>query len=189
MTVRSFDGRIPRIDEGSYVHPSADVFGDVTIGRGCWIGPGARLRGDYGTIVVGDYSSIEDNCVVHARPGETTRIGDWVTIGHGCVIHTATVQDYAVVGMGSIVSDWAVVGRWAVVAEGCVVRNRQEIPAEAIAVGLPARVIGRVDEAYKERWGSYKAEYAALAQRYAAGVRPVVASDAASGATSSGCES
>ena len=68
MTVRSFDGRIPRISEGSYVHPSADVFGDVTIGRGCWIGPstglrtgpGARLRGDYGTIVVGDYSSIEE---------------------------------------------------------------------------------------------------------------------------------
>jgi len=60
VTVRSFDGRIPRIGEGSYVHPSADVFGDVTIGRGCWIGPGARLRGDYGTIVVGDYSSIEE---------------------------------------------------------------------------------------------------------------------------------
>ena len=53
MTVRSFDGRIPRISEGSYVHPSADVFGDVTIGRGCWIGPGAHLRGDYGKIVVG----------------------------------------------------------------------------------------------------------------------------------------
>jgi len=96
VTVRSFDGRIPRIGEGSYVHPSADVFGDVTIGQGCWIGPGARLRGDYGTIVVGDYSSIEDNCVIHARPGETTHIDNWVTIGHGCVIHTATVRDYAV---------------------------------------------------------------------------------------------
>jgi len=76
MTVRSFGGKIPRIGKESYVHPSADVFGDVTIGQGCWIGPGARLRGDYGTIVAGDCSSIEDNCVIHARPGETTHIGD-----------------------------------------------------------------------------------------------------------------
>ena len=150
MTVRSFDGRIPRIGEGSYVHPSADVFGEawithVTIGQGCWIGPGARLRGDYGTLVVGDYSSIEDNCVIHARPGETTYIGNWVTIGHGCVIHTATVRDYkaaqAVVGMGSIVSDWAVVGVWGVVGEGAVVKQNQEVPEGHIAVGVPARIL------------------------------------------------
>jgi phenylacetic acid degradation protein len=64
MTVRSFGGKTPRIGEESYVHASADVFGDVTIGQGCWIGPGARLRGD------------EDNCVIHARPGETTHIGN-----------------------------------------------------------------------------------------------------------------
>jgi len=50
MAVRSFNGRVPHTGEGSYVHPSADVFGDVTLAWGCWIGPGARLRGDYGTI-------------------------------------------------------------------------------------------------------------------------------------------
>ena len=55
--------------------------------------------------------------MIHARPGETSHIGNWVTIGHGCVIHTATVRDYAVVGMGSIVSLWrnsAAIGRWSV---------------------------------------------------------------------------
>jgi phenylacetic acid degradation protein len=167
MTVRSFDGKIPRIGEGSYVHPSADVFGDVTIGQGCWIGPGARLRGDYGTIVVGDYSSIEDNCVIHARPGETTRIGDWVTIGHGCVIHTAMVQDYAVVGMGSIVSDWAVVGVWGVVGEGAVVKQNQEVPDGQIAVGVPARILEKpVPEEYKAQWAEFKKVYVDLARRY-----------------------
>ena len=112
MTVASFEGKIPRIGEGSYVHPSADVFGDVTIGRGCWVGPGARIRGDYGTIVLGDYCSVEDNCVIHARPGEQTTIGDWVTLGHGAVIHNVKlVGDYAIIGMGGIVSDWVVIGR------------------------------------------------------------------------------
>jgi phenylacetic acid degradation protein len=167
VTVRSFDGRIPRIGEGSYVHPSADVFGDVTIGQGCWIGPGARLRGDYGTIVVGDYSSIEDNCVIHARPGETTHIGNWVTIGHGCVIHTATVRDYAVVGMGSIVSDWAVVGVWGVVGEGAVVKQNQEVPEGHIAVGVPARILEKpVSEEYKAQWSEFKKVYVDLARRY-----------------------
>jgi carbonic anhydrase/acetyltransferase-like protein (isoleucine patch superfamily) len=167
VTVRSFDGKTPRIGEESYVHRSADVFGDVTIGRGCWIGPGARLRGDYGTIVVGDYSSIEDNCVIHARPDETTHIGDWVTIGHGCVIHTATVRDYAVVGMGSIVSDWAVVGVWAVVGEGAVVKQNQEVPNGHIAVGVPARILEKpVPKEYKAQWSEFKKIYVDLARRY-----------------------
>jgi len=66
MAIRSFDGRIPRIGEGNYVHPSADVFGEawithVTIGRGCWIGPGARLRGDYGTIVLEERKGGDQN--------------------------------------------------------------------------------------------------------------------------------
>ncbi len=76
MTIASFEGKVPCIGARSYVHPSADVFGDVTIGEECWIGQGARIRGDYGTIVIGDYSSVEDNCVIHARPGEQTR-SDW----------------------------------------------------------------------------------------------------------------
>lgn len=130
MAIYEFEGRKPRLGQGTYVHPSAEVIGDVSVGNNCWIGPGARLRGDYGTIVIGDGASIEDNCVVHARPGEITRIGAHVTVGHAAVIHNATVHDYAVIGMGAIVSDWANVGEWAVVAEGAVVRQGQHIPAE-----------------------------------------------------------
>jgi len=175
MTVASFEGKTPRIGEGTYVHPSADVFGDVTIGRGCWIGPGVRIRGDYGRIVIGDYCSVEDNCVIHARPGEQATIGDWVTIGHGAVIHNVRrIDDYAVIGMGAVVSDWAVVGRWAVVGEGAVVRQGQEVPPEHIAVGVPARVLERtVDEAYREQWTRFKRLYVDLARRYPAGWVPV----------------
>jgi carbonic anhydrase/acetyltransferase-like protein (isoleucine patch superfamily) len=108
MTVASFEGQTPRIGAGTYIHPSADVFGDVTIGAGCWIGPGARIRGDYGVIVLGDHCSVEDNCVIHARPGEQTTIGNWVTVGHGAVIHNVEmIHDYAIIGMGAVVSDWA----------------------------------------------------------------------------------
>ncbi len=172
MAVYEFEGRRPKLGEGAYVHPSADVIGAVTVGEGCWIGPGARLRGDYGTIVIGDGTSIEDNCVVHARPNEKTLIGKLVTIGHGAVIHNATIHDHAVIGMGSVVSDWAVVGEWSVVAEGAVVRQGQEIPAGHIAVGVPAKILEKqVTDEYKAQWSKFKALYTDLALRYPDGLK------------------
>ena len=175
MTVRSFEGKTPVIGSGTYVHPTADVFGDVTIGEECWIGPGARIRGDYGTIHVGNRSSVEDNCVIHARPGEVCRIGDWVTLGHASIIHNATIGDFVVVGMGGIVSDWALVGEWAVVAEGAVVRQRTEIPGRGIAVGVPARVIEkRVSDEYVAEWTRFKQVYVDLARRYPTGLGPPI---------------
>jgi phenylacetic acid degradation protein len=175
LTIASFEGKTPHIGAGTYVHPSADVFGDVTIGQGCWIGPGARIRGDYGSIVIGDHSSVEDNCVIHARPGEQTTIGDWVTIGHGAVIHNVKrLHDYAIIGMGAVVSDWAEVGHWAVVGEGAVIRQGQVIPDEHIAVGVPARVLEkRVSDEYKAEWTRFKGIYVDLARRYPTGFVPI----------------
>ncbi len=175
MTVASFEGKTPRIGAGTWVHPSADVFGDVVLGEGCWIGPGARIRGDYGRIVIGDCTAVEDNVVVHARPGEETRIGNWVTLGHGCVIHNVKMLgDYAVVGMKAVVSDWTVLGEWAVVAEGAVVPQKREIPPGRIAVGVPAKLLDKpVDEAYKAEWTKFKAIYVDLARRYPEGWRPI----------------
>ncbi len=171
LVVNAFEGKTPVVGEGSYVHPSADVFGDVEIGAGCWIGPGARLRGDYGRIVIGDNTSVEDNCVVHARPNEQTTIGNWVTVGHGAIVHNATVHDWAILGMGSIVSDWAVVGEWAVIGEGAVVRQRQDIPAGHIAVGTPARELKKpVTDEFKTQWADFKKVYVDLARRYPTGL-------------------
>ncbi len=173
MTVMRFDGHAPRIGRGTWIHPSADVFGNVEIGEECWIGPGARIRGDYGRIVIGHRTSVEDNCVIHARPGEETTIGDWVTVGHGAIVHNATIRDWAVLGMGSIVSDWAEVGVWAVVGEGAVVKQNGRVPDGRIAVGIPARLLEKtVDEAYKAEWSRFKAIYVDLAGRYPSSLAP-----------------
>ncbi len=171
MAVSRFEQHAPRIGEGTYVHPSADVFGNIEVGKNCWIGPGARLRGDYGRIVIGDCTSVEDNVVIHARPGEQTTIANWVTLGHACIIHNvALIDDFAVIGMGAIVSDWARIGRWAVVAEGAVVRQRMEVPPERIAVGIPAKILEKnVDENYKAEWTRFKEIYVDLARRYPKG--------------------
>ncbi len=83
MAVLQFEDRIPVIGSGTNVCESAEVIGKVTIGKNCYIGFGARLRGDYGEIIIGDRSIVEDNCVIHARPDEQCIIGNRVTIGHG----------------------------------------------------------------------------------------------------------
>ncbi len=173
MTVRAFEGKTPVVGPGTWIHPSADVFGDVVIGAECWIGPGARLRGDYGAIRIGSRTSIEDNCVIHARPGEECRIGDWVTVGHGAIVHNAEVADWVILGMGSIVSDWARVGEWAVVAEGAVVRQRDTVPPRRIAAGVPARILEKeVPEDFREEWTRFKGVYVDLARRYPGGLGP-----------------
>jgi phenylacetic acid degradation protein len=174
MPLYEFEGKRPKIDPTAFVFESADVIGDVAIGPGCYIGPGARLRGDYGTIVVGEGSAIEDNCVLHARPGERLELGRNVTVGHGAILHNCTVRDGAIIGMGAVVSDYAVVGENATVGEGAVVKNRSEISARSIAVGVPAKVVGQATDEHVAQWRGFKTIYRELAEkRYRAGLKKV----------------
>lgn len=182
MAIYEFEGRRPLVAAGAYVHPSADVIGDVRVGADCWVGPGARLRGDYGTVVIGACTAVEENVVVHARPGQTCVVGEWVTLGHAAVVHTATIAPYAVIGMGAIVSDWVVVGEWAVVAEGAVLSQRMEVPPGRIAVGVPARLLEKpVGDDYRTAWTTFKQTYVDLARRYHDGLVAVDEPDDAKG--------
>lgn len=166
MILYRFEGKEPKIGEGTYVSQSAEVIGDVTVGSQCYIGPGAKIRGDYGSILIGNKTSIEENCVIHARPNEKCEVGNMVTVGHGSILHNCTVKDYAVIGMGAIVSDYAVVGVWSVVGEGCVVKNKQVVEDRKIVVGVPAKIVGEVSKGYQKLWTGFKNLYAELALRY-----------------------
>jgi carbonic anhydrase/acetyltransferase-like protein (isoleucine patch superfamily) len=118
---------------------------------------------------------VEDNVVIHARPGEQTTIGNWVTLGHACVIHNVKMLgDYAVIGMHAVVSDWVTLGEWAVVGEGAVVPQGREVPPSRIAVGVPAKILDKqVGDEYKAEWTKFKAIYVDLARRYPEGWKPV----------------
>ncbi|MEM3676074.1 MAG: gamma carbonic anhydrase family protein [Thermoplasmataceae archaeon] len=173
MAIYSIDGRTPRLGKGCYVDSTTTIIGDVTIGDNVWLGPGSVVRGDYGTIRIGSYSAVEDNVVIHARPGEATLIGEHVTLGHSCIVHTGTVKDWAVIGMGAIVSDFAVVGEWAAVGEGAVVKNRDTIPDRSVAVGVPAKVVGSVGSEYLDTWTKYKERYNKLCSTYTNSLRQI----------------
>jgi phenylacetic acid degradation protein len=165
MPIYEFEKRKPKVGKDTFIFKSADIIGDVTVGNNCYIGPGARIRGDYGSIIIGDDTAVEENVVIHARPKDKTSIGNHVTIGHGSIIHNATIHDWAIIGMGAIVSDWADIGKWAVVAEGALVKNKQKIPENAIAVGVPANIISEISSEYKKQWTEYKKIYSDLARK------------------------
>ena len=138
MAVYALGDRTPTIHPEAYVHPDAIVIGDVRIGAGSTVWPGAVLRGDYGTITVGERTSVQDGTVVHATKDKATTIGSDCVVGHLAHLEGCTVEDRCLVGSGSVVLHDAVIRSGALVAAGAVVGNRTEVPAYAMAMGVPA---------------------------------------------------
>lgn len=140
MPIYALGDRTPQIHPDAFVHPDAVVIGDVRIGAWSSIWPCAVLRGDYGTIIVGERTSIQDGTVIHATRELATVIGDECVVGHLAHLEGCTVHDRVLIGNGSIVLHEAVVHRGATVAAGAVVRNLVEVPANAAAMGVPASI-------------------------------------------------
>ena len=103
-----FDGKRPVFGKDTYISETAIVIGDVKIGDNCYIGHGAILRGDYGSIEIGSGTAVEEAVVIHAPPQKLCRIGDRVTIGHGAIIHAASIGDLSVIGMGAVLSIYSI---------------------------------------------------------------------------------
>lgn len=144
MPLYEFDGKKPLIGEETFVHPRAVLIGNVTVGRECFIGPGAVLRADFGPIAVGSGSSIQDNAVLHVTPGDEVTIHDRVIIGHGAILHDVKLHEGCTVGMGAILLQRAVCGEFSLVAAGSLVPQGMTIPARMMAAGSPARIIKEV---------------------------------------------
>jgi carbonic anhydrase/acetyltransferase-like protein (isoleucine patch superfamily) len=174
MPIYEFEGKRPKIHAEAWVAETASIIGDVEIGPGVHVGPGASIRADFGKIIAVGEASIEDCCVIHARPEQVVRIGKYVTVGHGSVLHGCTIDDYATISMAATVCDFAHVGEWAVVAEGAVVKNHFEVPPKKLAAGVPAKIIGDVSEKFLGLWKDFKKFYPELARkRYPEGLKKI----------------
>lgn len=140
MALYALGDAVPVIAPSAYVHPQATVIGNVTIGDDTTVWPQAVLRGDYGSITVGARTSIQDGAVIHCTERAHTVIGDDCVIGHLAHLEGCTVEDGALVGTGAVVLHRVVVRTGALVGAAALVPNGMEIPAGAIAVGVPAKV-------------------------------------------------
>ncbi len=141
LRVYAIDGIIPVVDPTAYVHPSAVLIGDVIVGPGCYIGPCACLRGDFGRLILEAGSNLQDTCVMHGFPGTDTLVEENGHIGHGAVLHGCRIGKQALIGMNAVIMDNVIIGEASIVAASAFVKAGQEIPPRMLVAGVPAKII------------------------------------------------
>ena len=171
--IYSIDGVTPVVDPTAYVHPTAVLIGDVIVGAGCYVGPHASLRGDFGRVEMRAGSNIQDSCVMHSFPGQDAIIEEDGHVGHGAVLHGCLVGRNAMVGMNAVIMDGAEIGECAIVAAMAFVKANLKIPARSLVMGMPARVIRQITE-QELQWKTEGTQvYQQLTRRCLATLRPV----------------
>ena len=146
LRVYSIDGIVPVVDPTAYVHPSAVLIGDVIVGPGCYVGPCASLRGDFGRLILERGANVQDTCVMHGFPGTDTVVEEDGHVGHGAVLHGCRVKRNALIGMNAVIMDNAVIGESSIVAASAFVKAGVEIPARTLVAGMPAKVIRELSD-------------------------------------------
>ena len=173
MPAYEIDGVVPVVDPTAFVHETASLIGDVIVGPGCYIGPHASLRGDFGRILVGAGSNVQDSSVIHAFPGADAVLEPNSHVGHSAVLHGCVIRSYALIGIGAIVLDGAEVGEDALVGAGALVTAGTVIPARSMALGSPATVVKQLDDDTVAWKRNGVVVYQQLAQRSLATLRRV----------------
>jgi phenylacetic acid degradation protein len=141
VKVYQIDGITPVIHPGAYVHPSAVLIGDVIVGAGCYVGPCASLRGDFGRLILEAGANLQDCCVMHGFPNTDTVVEEDGHIGHGAVLHGCRVGRNGMVGMNAVVMDNAVIGESAIVAACGFVKAGMIVPPRVLVAGVPGKVV------------------------------------------------
>lgn len=144
--IYSFKGHIPVIHESSFVHPLAAVTGNVIIGKNCYVGPGAAIRGDWGEIILEDGVNVQENCTVHMFPGKSIVLKESAHIGHGAIIHGANIGRNVLVGMNTVIMDDAEIGDESIIGAMAFVKAEMVIPKRSLVVGNPAKIIKEVSD-------------------------------------------
>jgi phenylacetic acid degradation protein len=165
LTVYAINGVTPVVDPTAYVHPSAVLVGDVIVAAGCYIGPVACLRGDFGRIDIRAGANLQDTCVAHGFPGTDTVVEEDGHIGHGAVLHGCVVGRNALVGMNAVINDSAQIGESAIVAAMAFVKARMVVPARTLVAGIPARVLRELSDTELAWKVEATQSYQALARR------------------------
>jgi carbonic anhydrase/acetyltransferase-like protein (isoleucine patch superfamily) len=146
VSVRTFNNKHPKIGNSVYIHDTAVVIGDVTLGDDVSIWPATVVRGDVESIKIGNGTNVQDGSVLHVShagkfspEGHPLTIGKGVTIGHRAVVHACTVGDYCLIGIGAIILDGAVLEDYVMLGAGALVTPGKKLESGYLYVGSPAK--------------------------------------------------
>src|SRR5687768_6814514 len=144
--IYSFKNFIPVVHESSFIHPLAAVTGNVVIGKNCYIGPGAALRGDWGQIILEDGCNVQENCTIHMFPGIVVLLKENAHIGHGAIIHGATIGRNCLVGMNAVIMDDVELGDECIVGALTFIKEGEKFANRSLIAGNPAKMIKQVSD-------------------------------------------
>ena len=146
MPIYSLNGITPIVEEGAFVHPDAILIGDVFVMSGAYVAPMATMRGDFGRLILGKGSNLQEHCCMHGFPGTDAVVEENGHIGHGSILHGCTVKKNALIGMNSTILDNATIGENTIIGAGSLVTANSNIAPYSLAVGSPAKVIRELRE-------------------------------------------
>ncbi|MGK0467231.1 gamma carbonic anhydrase family protein [Clostridium sp.] len=165
--IHQFEGKMPKVDNNSFIASSSDVIGNVFIGEHSSVWFGAVLRGDQDSLHIGNYTNIQDNSTIHNDEGFPVIIGDHVTIGHNAIIHGCKISNNTLIGMGSTILNGAEIGEYTIIGAGSLVTKGKKIPSGVLCMGVPAKVIRNLTMEEKESIKKSAEHYVELSMKYA----------------------
>ena len=175
MAIYELDGQAPDLpaDGDYFIAETATVIGKVRLRKGATVWFGAVLRGDNEWIEIGEGSNVQDNSTCHTDLGFPLTVGSNCTVGHNVILHGCTLEDGALVGMGSIVMNGAKIRRGSIVGAGAVITEGKEFPEHSLIIGAPARVIRTLDPAHLENVQSTVSFYIGNGPRFRKGLKRI----------------
>ncbi|MGD9812107.1 MAG: gamma carbonic anhydrase family protein [Sphingobium sp.] len=175
MPLYEFDGKAPDIAAGGtvWVAPSADLIGDVRLGREASVWFGAVIRADNTPIIVGARSNVQEQTVMHSDAGIPCTIGEGVTIGHHVMLHGCTVGDNSLVGMGATILNRAVIPENCIVGAGALVTEGKTFEPGSLIMGVPAKAVRKLTEEELAGLRSSADHYVAKARQFSEGLKQI----------------
>jgi phenylacetic acid degradation protein len=173
MPIYAIEDLIPVVDPSAYVHPTAVLIGDVIIGKDCYIGPNAVLRGDFGRIILNQGCNVQDTCVVHSFPNKDCVIEQDGHIGHGAILHGCHIGRNALVGMNAVIMDDVSIGDESLVAATAFVKSGFKCPPRSLLAGSPASVKRQLSDQEVDWKSNGTLEYQNLTKRCHASLKQV----------------
>ncbi len=158
-----------KIDPSAFIHPTAVILGDVTLGKHASVWPTAVLRGDSDVICVGDESNVQDGTIIHADQGIPTRIGNRVAIGHRAIVHGASIDDDVLIAMGAVLLNGVKVGSGSIIGAGAVLPEGKRIPENSLVIGVPGRIVRQTTNEERMRIQRTVQAYLELSEQHRAG--------------------
>jgi carbonic anhydrase/acetyltransferase-like protein (isoleucine patch superfamily) len=161
-----FQDKKPKISKTAFIADYVTITVDVQIGEYSSIWFNTSIRGDVSPTIIGNYVNVQDNSVLHQSPNKTLHIKDGVTIGHSVILHSCTIEENALIGMGSLVLDGAQIGKGAFIGAGSLVPPGKVIPPNTLAFGRPAKVVRELNDDDIQDMDRIRREYSEKGQYY-----------------------